>query len=290
MDIPSIPDPIDRFAAFVFERNAIYQRRLSGGAAPWTSDAILSEYRFCNVYREHDRVTRWIADNWRAPNASDIDLWFAMVVARFVNKPETLELLGYPVPWDREHFLCVMLDLLNRGTAAYGAAYMITASDKGVPKPISQCDRLFGPLWNRRLRFQPKPQDSLRSYYDRLGEQPGLGSFMTAQVVADLKYVDPLEHADDWWTFAAPGPGSRRGLNRILGRAVDTNWSHDADWRAALRRLNEKVAPVFADGGLAPVHAQDLQNCLCEFDKYERARLGEGRPKQKFRQAHMMNG
>jgi hypothetical protein len=29
-----------------------------------------------------------------------------------------------------------------------------------------------------------------------------------------------------------------------------------------------------------PLHAQDLQNCLCEFDKYERARLGQGVPKQ----------
>jgi hypothetical protein len=33
-----------------------------------------------------------------------------------------------------------------------------------------------------------------------------------------------------------------------------------------------------------PMHAQDLQNCLCEFDKYERARLGEGTPKQIYKE------
>mgnify|MGYP003335523726 CR=1 FL=1 len=27
---------------------------------------------------------------------------------------------------------------------------------------------------------------------------------------------------------------------------------------------------------------QDTQNVLCEFDKYERARLGQGRPKQRY--------
>ena len=30
------------------------------------------------------------------------------------------------------------------------------------------------------------------------------------------------------------------------------------------------------------IHAQDLQNCLCEFDKYERVRLNEGRPRSNY--------
>jgi hypothetical protein len=34
---------------------------------------------------------------------------------------------------------------------------------------------------------------------------------------------------------------------------------------------------------LKDLHAQDIQNCLCEFDKYERVRLGEGTPKQLYK-------
>jgi hypothetical protein len=34
--------------------------------------------------------------------------------------------------------------------------------------------------------------------------------------------------------------------------------------------------------GLGDLHAQDLQNCLCEVDKYLRAKLGEGKPKRRF--------
>ena len=34
--------------------------------------------------------------------------------------------------------------------------------------------------------------------------------------------------------------------------------------------------------GLGDLHAADLQNCLCEFDKMERVRLGEGKPKRRF--------
>ena len=29
--------------------------------------------------------------------------------------------------------------------------------------------------------------------------------------------------------------------------------------------------------GLGDLHAADLQNCLCEFDKMERVRLGQGK-------------
>jgi hypothetical protein len=53
---------------------------------------------------------------------------------------------------------------------------------------------------------------SLLSFYGRLKEMNGLGSFMVAQVVADVKYAQ-LKNARDWATFVAPGPGSKRGLN-----------------------------------------------------------------------------
>jgi hypothetical protein len=43
-----------------------------------------------------------------------------------------------------------------------------------------------------------------------------MGSFQSGQVLANLKYGQ-LKSAADWWTFAASGPGSRRGLNRVLG-------------------------------------------------------------------------
>jgi hypothetical protein len=54
-------------------------------------------------------------------------------------------------------------------------------------------------------------------------------------------------------------------------------------WREALRRLHEAIAPELERIGVGRLSAQDLQNCLCEFDKFERVRLGEGKPKRRFR-------
>ena len=53
---------------WIKERQAIHERRKAGQPPPWTKDEILRTYRFCNVRREDDRVTRWIHENWLRPN------------------------------------------------------------------------------------------------------------------------------------------------------------------------------------------------------------------------------
>src|SRR5262245_55868575 len=98
-------DPVDRLFAFARERHEMHVMRASGIGPPWTDDPILRNYRFCNVYRELDRVTKWIHVNWLLPNADDPDVWFAMCLARLLNRPDALEDLGYPRPWSRQHFL-----------------------------------------------------------------------------------------------------------------------------------------------------------------------------------------
>jgi hypothetical protein len=272
---------VDDVFEFAKERHSIYLRR-AAGVTPLTTDPILAKYRFCNIYRELDTVTDWLRRSWREPHADDPDLWFAFVVARHMNNIDFMEGMdGPPLPWEPERFKRYAARRQRAGLKVFSAAYMIGTRHTGS-KTDYLADMVFTPLWEQRERIRPLPGDTLNSFHMMLGQFYGLASFMAAQVVADIKYTEPLLSAADWQSFAASGPGSRRGLNRVLGRPVRSPWSED-DWRLRLGDLRAELLPRFLALGWELPHAQDVQNTLCEFDKMERARLGEGRPKQIFR-------
>ena len=272
---------VQALTRFILERHRIYLRKQSQPAAPWTKDPILQRYRFCNVYRELDTVTQWIAQHWRTPNQLDPDLWFAMSVARHLNWPETLQELGYPVPWDRTRFKKVLHARQARGEQLYNGAYMISTHGAKMNKGDYLAGHVLDPMWKNRLFIRPKRTEPLYTLHLKLIEQPDVASFMSGQIIADLKYAKPYLGARDWWTFAVSGPGSRRGLNRVAGFQINNPWK-EVDWYKKLIDLKAAVDPLIKKNKMEPLHAQDLQNCLCEFDKYERVRLGEGRPKSTY--------
>jgi len=270
----------DDLFAFIQERYAILKRRQAGLPKPWTQDPILQNYRFCNVYREDDTVTQWIAKNWRNPNTKDGDVWFAMAVARFVNWPETLAEVGYPVPWDaamRNKFIRVLSDRREANKKVWTGAYVIHAAKGSKIKHVAY--DILTELWKKRDYISDSR--SCAHMNKRLMEFDGIGSFMAGQIVCDTKYTRLLDTSGDWWEFAAPGPGSRRGLARVFGYDPKHRWN-DELWLSGLLVLKSAISPLLHDAGMPLLHAQDLQNCLCEFDKYERVRLGEGRPRSNY--------
>jgi hypothetical protein len=274
--IGAVADPIERFIAFVTEREAVRRRRADGKPWPWTQDAVLQQWRFCNIQRVHDRTTQEIVKMWREPHSGDDDLWFAMAVARLVNHAPALEELGYPIAWDADHFIAVMEDRKRRGEPCEGRAYVIHAdnhaSARGELKATYIARRVLTPLWNARANLRPHRGDSLAAVHERLTDHEGIGGFIGAQFIADVKYVLPLRAARDWWTFAASGPGTRRGLNLVLGRDLDTKWE-EHDWHKELMWLASEIAPYLRRADIGRLHAQDLQNSLCEYRRYEMLRL-----------------
>lgn len=263
------------FSDFVHERERVRLLKESGEPQPWTKDPVLQEYRFCNVHREDDRVTRWIAKNWRDPHRKDEHVWFAMVVARLINWPATLGAIPYPYEWEktRVRTLNTMDSMVNAGEQVFTGAYMINQSipgGKGLAKHRYLAEFVLDPLWDKRHLFTKDRHHTLQSFHATLQGFKGMGSFMAGQVVADTKYTNTLSTAKDWHTWAASGPGSRRGLARLCELPITFNWKEDA-WFLHMTELrndfnlrrNHKLFPE-------PLHAQDIQNCLCEVDKYLR--------------------
>ena len=136
----------------------------------------------------------------------------------FVNWPPTLAEIGHPVPWDPDHFHAAMKDRAKRCEQLYGPAYMIRADQRYPTTAEYQVAKVFKHLWSARDQLRPLSGETLSHDCTRLGKRHGFGGgFMTGQVIAYLKYVQPLCDAPDWMTFAVSGPGSRAGLQPHIG-------------------------------------------------------------------------
>ena len=280
------------FFYWVKERQAIHDKKEAGLPKPWTDDPILQNYKFCNVKREDDRVTVWIKNHWRDPCRGHPNMWFAMIVARLFNWPDTLDAIGFPLS-DFPQIKETWRNTLKRrrddiGLKIFTGAYLVSTNGVAMDKIDYVLDRILTPIWERGCSpeelwntaggVEDTESLTLRDYWTHLTTFDGLGSFMAGQVVADLKYVDPvLEKAEDWMTFAPLGPGSIRGLNRFFGRLKEKPLKQEQ----GLRELLEVQKRLEVEHGIfLPVH--DIQNCMCESDKMIRLMRNEGKVRSKY--------
>lgn len=277
MSLPNLSQLHKDLYYWIREREAIRLRReVEGIPKPWTKDPILRNTRFCNIRREDDKVTRWIAENWRVPFAQHHNLAFAMCLARIVNLPSTLQSLGFPETWDVDAFIKKMDYVSASQEKIWTSAYMVTGgfSQGGETKQV-----IMGRVLDDAYRKARAVNDrhSLAAAQEILEGTKGMGTFLCAQVIADLKYTPLLENAADWWTFCAPGPGSTMGLNFLYGRGQYKSTTKNQ----FLHEVNALRHPIEDHTGYM-LTAHDTQNCLCEFSKYVRIKYLGGRAKTSY--------
>jgi hypothetical protein len=285
-------DPIGRLVYFVCERERVRIAKESGQPRPWTQDRVLQTGRFCNIRREDDPVTKWIAA-WLAAHADDPDLFIAAMVARLINEPATLATLSWPVPFDaaaEARFIAEMDALQARQARGelrriYNPAYVIPAGPKGMPTHEHLARNVLHWAWEHRDWLRPRAADSLLACFARMTKCPGIGDFICGQIVTDLKFLPPLRAAPDWMTWCIWGPGSMKGVNYMMGRDPKAKWKRLSEWRAAFDGIWARATPLLLARGIPELSATDRQNCMCEDSKWERARRG-GRVKQGYQGAN----
>jgi len=266
---------------WITERYAIMQRKEGGDGKPWSRDPVFQTTYFCNVRREDDKVTKWIRNNFsQAPNKKNYE-WL-MGLSRLLNHPPSLELWGHPVPITEERIAeyTEHLKYLNAtGTRVWGNAYVVTTHGMKMNKLDYLCHVLTELL---PVGGALAPYDNLYDASIELQKFEGFGSFMTGQVLADLKNTGwhHFSTAKDWYTFSVPGPGSLRGMEWLHGGNI-----HKPKRRLWPERMKELRERIWDDSELVHIPklcAQDIQNCLCEFDKYCRVFNSTGKSKRKY--------
>lgn len=310
------PEPVDRFFAFARERHKIYQKRTTGEQWPWTDDPILSHYRFTNVFRELDATTQWCKKYVRDPLADRPgELLLAVVLFRWFNRMSTGEVIFcQPNMLTKKTLFEQMLQILdNKGPRA--ARVLLHSAIKQNPPPyvtgsytintagigtghsklegvLLQFEQFCKRDWGTRAAQMAVPvfKHGMEGTCIWLEDSPGMGGFMAYEIACDLRYTPLLQHAPDVDTWANPGPGAQRGLNRVVHRYTEVDDVRKPVRKAvAVEGMQSLLAMTRSTGaGYWPPawlawEMREVEHTLCEFDKYERARLGQGRPRGVFR-------
>lgn len=275
---------------WVWEREAIRIAKDNGYAGELTRDPILKKYRFCNVRRRDDRVSKWIYDNMLAPHRGERDVWFVSAIARYVNWPPALQSLinekaipAYVEDFDYEIFGSVIDGIVSRGEKAWGGAYMLYPGHQapGTPKGYRVGKYILEPLKEiaDQIRAAIYDERSIESTVKVMNQSYGWSTFMAGQVAADLTYVPALKKAEDIYDYAPMGPGSQRGLNRLYGYKMNHEWCQHHFNDALIKIRNRIVYELDIDD----LTLHDVQSCFCESDKYWRELYGEGHPKSIYK-------
>jgi hypothetical protein len=281
----------ETFVHYLNEREAIRQKRVAGEPGPWTTDPILSRYKFTNILRKHDRTTQWLIRNWYNPNRGNVPkqvMALNCAIARYFGSIEFLEDVGFQYEWNPDFLIRRAGERLAAGKKVFTGAYIITNAGSTDPKQIVVVSQFLTPF---RMRLDSvigmaERTNRWQEVCELLQGMPGIGPFMAKEIALDMMLTPVLENATDKLTWSPAGPGAIRGLNRLHDRPTQAGMPQQRaqhKMQALLGRLSMDRA--FKD--YMPeigVHygVTDVQFSLCELDKYLRVKNGEGRPRSGY--------
>lgn len=281
---------IDLFLWWMTERHDIYLRRKDGKPWPWTDDEIMRTYKFTNVYRELDRVTQELHRLVDPMGGQDPhDRLFHVILFRAFNWPPTYELLldSGAVRRSGAFDATVARKELRRAAKTdkvFTGAYIITNAGSNRSKIDLMVDAMKVVHAARRTIWKTIAEfNTMEDATEVLTNYPSLGNFTAYEVACDLRYQKGmLDRATDVMTWANPGPGAKRGIRRLMGGGAMVEQKISvADcitWMQTLLLIANKRLPR----RMPRLEMREIEHSLCEFDKYLRAKRGEGRPRSKY--------
>jgi len=289
------------FVHFIDERHRLFVNRYSGlPQSEWTHDPILSSGRsFTNVFRVLDRGTQclvrmlWSAEGLRMDpyetlilcmvyrRTNNTDFWEQVEKRKaFIPECPTSRWFGalkrisdetHTPVFDQHPYLIV--GSLNKVVGDHGDTMLGRLAD--LTQQWTSGD--YAPQRNQSLS-DVRDHFSWKGIMTNLQNQSGISEFLAQQITTDFGYSQyGNDHFDD--NDVVLGPGSRRGIRLIMPQIDLKNSAVIHQEVSSLRVLISYQLPKIdlRDVGTYRVHRptlMDIQNCLCEFDKYRRIDLG----------------
>lgn len=287
------------FFEYLNERENVRLRKEAGDFFPWTEDQILRTYKFTNVRRQHDATSRELRQRFYTPNYGDDRRAILMNCAtyRYFGTWEFASAIGWQSydDFDFDFIEDTAAERLARRERVFTGAYVITNQGISAPKQEVVVHYFLKALWEATPEIVKLAQtsQSWEQVAKRMMKLNGFGGtgFMTKEVLLDTTYTGFWEfqtHDDeegsfsfpaDWHKWTPIGPGALRGAARVLGDEQARPVKNEQAFQCIMNLVNLQDLFFAHDFHLSPT---DIQFGLCEFDKYERVRLGQGKPRSKY--------
>ena len=316
----SVYEPfLQLFFETMYERMMIWKRRfIEQKPQPWTENAILRDSKFTNVYRELDRNSQWQIRNILLDDSlSPVNLIWKLMVFRFFNNPETfkrgMEWRGWRngIPdwkdYDEDDFVSFIEEVRKSGQNPYTNAYLIN-SMSAPGKSRDWCyTRLVIPTLHKRipqLISVVRNADSPESIITYLKTVPAVADFIAHEFYQDFTYIPRYTDREFMRftqnDFTNVGPGASVGIRLIYPNLKTTReqkqaiyWLRDAAEEQLTKIGTLKGEPMGYlewDKGNKEYKLTDKCNItlhqiemwLCEFQKYWKMMIGEGKQRSKF--------
>jgi thymidylate kinase len=287
----------DTYWRFAAERQEIFFRRWRGQVLPWTTDRILSEFKFTNAYRASDRVSQYlIREVIYKGDTTEEEMFFRTILFKLFNKIETWELLqrSFGAVTYAEFDFKAYDNLLSKASvdrSIYSGAYIMPSGNSafGTTRKHRAHLKLLAQMMDDEVALRIASSKTMLEVFTRLRSYPMIGDFLAYQYAIDVNYSTLTNFSE--MEFVVPGPGAKGGISKCFESLGGLS---EAD---LIRVVTERQEHEFERLGLdfrnlwgRPLQLIDCQNLFCEVDKYSRVHHPEipgtserTRIKQKFK-------
>lgn len=276
---------LNKTIIFSSKRMIIWEKKFKNLSQPYTKDKILSQYRFCNIYRELDKQTIQIhalLNKYR----NNFPLWLLNVAfSRFVCNPVTISKVGL-LNFDIENNKNIFSKLTLLPSPKYGSAYIFPVS------LIMKSD------FNTRERFfcfyLPKVIQKVASEISKFNNigvcdalevvLPTFGynfKFHWTEILIDVAYQFP-QFINLYDKFPI-GPGSEPTMKRFS----DSKKLEDICLDIMNKQPFSNFEYLTYNSKKIYLSAENIEGIGCEFRKYTNLNKGNGR-KRKYTQIKLL--
>lgn len=305
------------FFETMYERQMIWKRRfIDGKDRPWTEDKFLRDFKFTNVYRELDRSSQYQIKTIMLDYSLNLtNLVWKLMVYRFFNNPETFSSVhaqkwknGIPDynQYNEDEFAEFVAAIRRDGKNPFTTAYLIN-SMAAPKKSRDYCyTRVTIPALHDavpKIIAVAKTSKSPEELISFLLTLPSVAGFIAHEFYQDFTYIPRYTNRSLMkWTqndFTNVGPGASVGI-RLIFPNLKGNEQKTAIYRLRdiademLQSISkakgspmpyldfDKETKQYTIGTKCNITLHQIEMWLCEFQKYWKMIIGEGKQRSKF--------